>query len=210
MIGLVTSCNRPDLLLQTLNSFYERQQSDVNLTIHEDANGIPEINAFALLSAFPKTMLKVTGGLGQHKSIEKFLEENNAKYYFHCEDDFFFQNNYDWIEQSVRIMEQDTDIIKVLACKTTPHPCSHNHLLKDSGDPPTHYGYLQPWTSNDGILWHGFSWNPGITRLDLLKQFIPFPKWEQELAQNIYEAGLHTVELYDKVYSHIGENRSTH
>lgn len=71
------------------------------------------------------------------------------------------------------------------------------------------FGYIQPWTNN-GITWHGFSWNPGVTRLDLLKQFVPFGKHEQDVAKAIYDAGYKVVRLENGVCHHIGGGRSTH
>lgn len=179
MEALITSCGRPDLLACTLSSLYFNQQTELFVTIHED--GLSKI--------------------GQHKSIEKFIEKTEGKYYLHCEDDWQFENTYDWIKRSIEIMEEDNSIIKVLARHDSPHPCDHDK---------NGYGILQPWQGADGILWHGFSWNPGITRLDLLKQFITFPKWEQELAEQIYNAGYRVAELSRPIYKHIGYGRSTH
>lgn len=139
--------------------------------------------------------------IGQHASIEKFISSYQEKYYLHCEDDWQFNNTYDWITRSIEIMEDDPMIIKTLAREGSPHPCNHDK---------NGYGILDPWAGPDGIVWHGFSWNPGVTRADILKQFMPFPKWEQDLAELIYKAGYKVAELSVPVYKHIGDNRSTH
>jgi hypothetical protein len=175
----MTSCGRFDLLTKTLASLYRDQQYKFFLTIHED--GLTKS--------------------GQHNSIENFLMSNKQKYFLALEDDWLFHNTYDWISESVRIMEADPKIIKVLCRDGSPHPCKH--------DPKLGYGILEPW-KNKGILWHGFSFNPGVTRFDLLKQFVPFGRYEQNVAEDIYKAGYKVAELIKPVYKHIGENRSTH
>lgn len=185
MESLITSCNRIDLLNQTLKSLFEGQSQKLLITIHED--GLSKI--------------------GQHKSIEKFLKNNpKEKYFLHCEEDWSFDNSYDWIKASIDIMENDRTIIKVLARKDMVHPCEYNKEC--NGDK---YGILEPWTDEwKGITWHGFGFNPGVTRLDLLKEFIPFPKWEQELSALIYAKGYRTAALEKAVYHHIGQDQSTH
>lgn len=212
MLALTTSCNRPDLLEITLKSFYKKNPYVIDMVIHEDSK--EGLDNRTRLPNYYNTFLRLTNGMGQHKSIEVFLQENKDKYqgryYVHLEDDWEFSNSYDWISDSVSIMEQDQSIIKVLAREGSPHPCEHDQMLVYGNTPTRKYGYLKPWTGSDGIEWSGFSWNPGVTRMDLLKQFAPFPKYEQELAEKIYLAGYKVVELADPVYKHIGEGRSTH
>jgi hypothetical protein len=223
MVALLTACGRNDLLLQTLNSFFEGNKYQVDIIVHEDAKfstAPPRLHRDHFVSAFPGCQLIFTNQIGQHKSIEMFLRNPQLKsaYYIHLEDDWMFNNSYDWISQSIEIMEQDPLVIKVLAREGSPHPCKHDRLIKSgavresiqSTLMPPMFGYLEPWTGEDGIKWHGFSWNPGVTRVDLLRKFIPFPKWEQELAEQIYQAGYKVVSLEKPIYSHIGEGRSTH
>lgn len=207
MIALLTSCGRRDLLIKTIDSFLRNNHTKVfPIIIHEDSTKlIPcAIDKFK----YPQTKIIYTAGAGQHSSIEKFLKKcrtKGIKYYIHLEDDWEFDNSYDWIQESFKILESDPTIIKVLGRKDSPHPC-----ICDKSIDEINHGILQPWTGTDGITWNGFSWNPGVTRLDLLKQFIPFPKWEQELAENIHTAGYKVAALEKGIYTHIGDGRSTH
>jgi hypothetical protein len=179
MIGLVTSCGRFDLLKQTLESLSKNQRSKLLLLIHED--GLSRI--------------------GQNKSIEEFLNSRKGKYYFHCEEDWEFNNSYDWIAESLRIMEEDPTIIKVICRQDYIHPCEFKNgfgILEQ---------WIDPWKNNE---WFGFGWNPGVTRMDLLTKFIPFPQWEQELSKKIHDAGYKVALLEKGVCKHIGDKRSTH
>lgn len=213
MLVLITSCGRPDLLVKTIESFIHKNPYDCKIIIHEDCQMDDRIDIYPMLPV--EVELVHTYGLGQANSITKFLLSDRfrlEKYYIHIEDDWFFENSYDWISDSISIMETDPDIIKVLACKTTPHPCEHSKslvLTDHNGRRTVDYGEIKPW-NNNGITWRGFSYNPGVTRLDLLRQFAPLPQFEQDLAEHIYQAGLKVAELKNKIYEHIGEGRSTH
>ncbi|HNP99552.1 MAG TPA: hypothetical protein PKK99_10885 [Bacteroidia bacterium] len=140
--------------------------------------------------------------------MEYVHDETNEVYYVHLEDDWEFKNSYDWIFESIKILRSDPDIIKVLCNSDSPHPCVYDHELLDNQS-VTRFGYLNPWV-NDGIKWYGFSWNPGVTRWDYLKKFVPFPRWEQDLSKVIHDAGYEVVRLEKGVCTHIGQGRSTH
>jgi len=214
----ITSCNRFDLLQRTVKSLVDKQQYKISeIVIHEDGVGgnVPRMYH----GSIPLTV-KYTNGIGQHASIEKFLNENNDKYFLGCEDDWEFNNHYDWISDSLRVMQHDESIIKVLCRADSIHPCVHDKFVSCIDDEYTYcgkpsiatkqikYGELKKWRTT--CDWYGFSWNCGVTRADLLKQFMPFGKYEQDVVFDVFKAGYKTVELEKKVYKHIGENRSTH
>jgi hypothetical protein len=196
---LITSYGRTELLTSTIESLLSAQMSHIDITIHEDH---PEPMWSAIYSCLTT---KTTGGVGQHRSIEKYLNETEGKYYLHVEEDWDFKNSYDWIAASMAIMEENPEVIKVLCRAGSPHPCKHEKNINN-----VNYGILEPWSGPDGILWHGFSWNPGLTRLDILKRFAPFKKWEQEVAEDIHKAGYRVAELSIPVYTHTGDGQSTH
>lgn len=211
MLTLLTACGRNDLLEKTMQSLkgYALEKAMYFILTEDSQQSIlqGEISDICKNVSGCYVTFYNTKSIGQHKAIEFFFSLNyNEKYYLHIEDDWSFNNSYDWIAASIAIMEKDPMIIKVLARFESPHPCEHTEYVRDG----LSYGYLKPWTSPDGTEWCGFSWNPGVTRLDLLKQFTPLPKWEQELAQQIYDSGYKVVELSIPVYTHIGDGRSTH
>ncbi len=204
MNTLITSCGRLDLLRDTIHSLVMiGQQEPLQVTVHEDSDEL------FVLPPFVKNVR--TGKVGQHKSIEMYLHaHSHLKHYLHLEDDWHVDNSYNWIQRSLDIMELNPMIIKVLARKGSPHPCKHDRPIYEFVPRQAYFGYVEPWRGADNILWSGFSWNPGVTRLDLLKEFMPFPKWEQDLAENIYKAGYKVVELKDGVFTHTGDGQSTH
>lgn len=210
MIALLTSCGRHDLLKETLDSL--NGEGDLDIIIHEDSVDDSASTGCSLVAEdyFIQDFI-LTRGIGQHQSIEKFLRDNPREtFYLHLEDDWKFNLTYDWLAFSTKLMLTDEKVIKVLARDGSPHPCIHDKKLRWQYRNDPKFGILEPWSSADGILWHGFSWNPGVTRMDYLRKFMPFPKWEQDLAEKIYNAGYRVAELSPPVYTHIGDGRSTH
>lgn len=222
MLALLTSCGRPDLLSRTVKSFYRGNTKHyiAKLIIHEDSKEFKHVcqaNS-ELHNLFNgddrKYSVHHTDGVGQHKSIDQFLfyapDSRYDKYYMHLEEDWEFLPNDHFIRASIAIMEKHPEVIKVLARKNSPHPCIHDHTICLSGI-DIDYGFIKDWTNPfDGRLWHGFSWNPGVTRLDLLRKFYPLPAYEQDVDKAIMVAGYKVVELSTPVYDHIGFGRSTH
>jgi hypothetical protein len=200
MITLITSCDRHDLLITTLESLVKNQKHRLAIAINEDSSRV------LVVPAIRDTMINTyrLDGKGQNHSIETFLRaaiKMKGRFYLHCEDDWEFDNNYDWITESLKIMQSDPKIIKVLCRSDSVHPCEFKNG----------YGILEPWTDPwKGHVWHGFGWNPGITRIDLLAKFLPLKCDEQTLSKKIYDAGYKTALLEKGVCKHIGEGRSTH
>lgn len=220
---LLTSCGRHDLLKETIKSlrFWRRDIFFTDFIIHEDLKNAQPSKYLDDINLHYGYQIKYTGGLGQHASIEKFLKESQEdKYYLHLEDDWkTLHNDYDWMQQAIDLMEADPMIIKVLAREDMVHPVEYNYCMNEGiiyhknnairfG---THnFGYVEPWQDPwKNITWRGFSWNPGVTRLDLLKKFLPFGKYEEDVSENIYQAGYKIAALEKGVYKHIGYGRST-
>lgn len=203
MLALITSCGRFDLLKKTIDSLIQSTKKDLILYVNEDSKEIDysDFKKSVSMEVSNFYIFNYTYGIGQHKSIEEFLLRFNAKYYLHIEDDWQFESNYDWIAKSIEIMESDPSIIKVICRSDSPHPRTFN----DKG-----FAILEPWRNSDGDLWCGFGWNPGVTRLDLLKTFPPFGLWEQDVSEAIHNAGYRTALLENGVCKHIGDGRSTH
>jgi len=191
---LITSCGRADLLEITLSSLLKNQRERLDIIIHEEKGYTEE---------FTKkwkwfTTLGYTGGVGQHNSIAQFVENVQDKYYLHVEDDWEFYNNFNWIKKAKRILQKNPNIIKVVARGENVHPCQ----FKDG------WGIIQP-KEFYGNTWYGWTWNPGVTRLDLLKQFQIRGVSEKDMDNAIHEAGYKVAYLEGDIYKHIGNERST-
>jgi len=210
----ITSCGRPDLLERTIESFirmnfrkFLSSSGRFNIVVHEDSNPVvlPNENTMNYISELIETR-----GIGQHKSIEAFLERCDDEFYIHLEEDWNFENNNDWIRSAIEIMQNDKSIIKVICRIDSEHPCIHNKKITLQSGEICEYGILTEWTGPDGIHWPGFTWNPGVTRPKYLKKAMPFGRKEQDVAWQIDSMGYRVAELKIKSYKHIGDGRSTH
>lgn len=180
LLTVITACGREELLDHTKSSLIVNTDFTLKLEVYNDRQRI-----------------------GQNWNINQALEGRKEKYYLHCEDDWLFQdNNRAWINESLKILRDNPNIIKVINRADAVHPCEFEHGT---------YGILEkwvdPWVGNE---WHGFGWNVGVTHLDLLSHFLPIDCSEQELSKRIYEAGFRTALLKNSTAIHIGEGQSTH
>lgn len=195
MLTLITSCGRGELLLKTIESLHMSTMEQLKVTVHEDAKD-------ASLILWPGLKTITTKGIGQHASIDKFLKQHQNsgnKYYLHCEDDWEFNKDHqNWIADSIEIMESDPSIIKVLAYG------ENIHAYKTEND----IQYLMP-TEFYGNMWYGWSWNPGVTRFDLLSKYDILNMSEHEKSIKIHNDGLKVAYLPYPLYTHIGGEQST-
>lgn len=190
MKAFLTSCNRPKELLRTLKSLEPiKDQLDV-IRVHEDCDmkGISQIKDQVDLNLQVVRMNK-----GQIGSICHYFENAKGKYYLHLEDDWLFNHNVTrFIDDSIEIMEKDPNIIKVLS----------KAEFKMNTEIINGIEYICE-TELYRKVWHGFSWNPGVTRLDLLKER-NLNQHEHDIDMDICILGYRVAYLPYDLYTHIG------
>lgn len=108
----ITSCNRNDLLFKTLDSFIETNTYPIEEWIIKEDSGIHSVSN-EIKEKYP--FINVIGGenLGQVKSIDLIYSLIKTNYIFHCEEDWVFKGNKNFIDQSVIILENFKDINQV-------------------------------------------------------------------------------------------------
>ena len=198
---VITSCNRIDLLRQTIKSlrhYYDFYQ----WIIIEDGGG--DISEFAGDNV---TLITNEKRLGQIRSIDKAYKHVKTPYIFHCEDDWDFYRG-GFIEESLAILETYPSILQVhLRNKNdmNQHPIIEIDNSFDLVDP--------------NYKWRGFSFNPGLRRL---KDYTPYsaivsnpsptssPKDEQKIGEYYYQKGYIAAILKQGAVRHTGDNHSTH
>jgi hypothetical protein len=113
---VLTSCNRLDLLKETLESFFFCNTYPINEFILIEDSG--KITSQEIKECIPRPFQELVSiiinktPLGQLKSIDRAYENIKTKYVFHCEDDWFFYRG-DFIEDSKKVLEHDKHILSV-------------------------------------------------------------------------------------------------
>lgn len=190
--AFLTSCNRPDELRRTLKSLEPIRDQISVLTIHEDCD-MKELKGIWQQSGLPLRIVRMNRG--QIGSICHYMENAKGKYYLHLEDDWLFNHNVNsFIQDSIDIMEQDGNIIKVLA----------KGVHKMNTELINGIEYITE-TEHCEQLWYGFSWNPGVTRLDLLSKR-NLNQSEHDINLDIQSIGYRVAYLPYDLYKHIGQN----
>ena len=162
----LTSCGRPDLLRETLESFIKFNTYPIEEAIIMEDSGEKGINDFVKeLLPFPTTILYNETRMGQMKSINNGIPYLKTPYVFHCEEDWEFYD-YGFIEKSLEILKKNNKITLVSLR-------AHDEIRERYPEIPFHkvegdnYYLVGPHIGN-------FSFNPGLRTLEVAKMFSPY------------------------------------
>ena len=206
---VITTCNRFDLLEQTLTSFFDICKYPFKEYIMSDDSGNDEVysqlierwgDKFKIIQNNPK--------LGLCRTIDKLYTAVSSPYIFHCEDDWKFDANPLMIEDSLSILLEHDHVhqVQIRHLYDTPHkPEDQTYSTLNF----TNFKKI-PWGRD---AWTGYSWNPGLRRK--IDYQTMFPNGVQEFGDEI-ECSKHSmtfnylaVILENTACSHIGYDRHT-
>lgn len=204
----LTSCERPDLLEITLDSFFKYNTAPIERYIVSEDSPIrmPELEA-----KYPMIEFKYndTGKrLGMMRNVQKAYSFANTEYIFHCEDDWEFYDS-GFIEKSMTVLHVDEKILQVWLREindTNGHPISYDLNMVDG------VGFRYVETGYMGCF-HGYSTNPGLRRK---KDVVDFGKLiegctnngEDKISQYYFEQGFRAVILNKGHVKHTGYGRT--
>ncbi len=204
----LTSCERPDLLERTLDSFFEFNTYPIEkYIISEDS----EMRMTDLEKKYPMIQFEYndTGKrYGMMRNLQKSYSFADTKYIMQMEDDWcFFKGGF--IEKSIPILEANSHVLQVWLRErndTNGHPIE----AKIYGLNDVKFSYVE--TGYMGCF-HGYSTNPGLRRK---KDVVDFGKLiegctnngEDKVSQYYFEQGFRAVILNEGYCFHIGENRT--
>lgn len=157
---VLTSCDRPDLLEKTLDSFFKMNTYPLKRFIIIDDSLNFGCNDFVKKKyKFPIELIYNNPKLYQIKSVDFAYSLVDTEYIFHMEEDWNFIKS-GFIEDSIAVLEEDSNILQVwlrgIDDNTLQHP---------------YYNTLYEVNNNQLVLnqfsgiWGGFSFNPGLNRL---------------------------------------------
>lgn len=204
---IVTSCNRVDLLKRTMESFIKMNTYPVKRIIgHNDGDDRFFRN---FLQRFPQIEHWQFSNkrIGYAKSLDNLLQQVDTKYVFTTEDDWLYHQNPGFIERSLEILENNSDIHQVWIRDLS----DHGHPV---GDPIFVNGHeVRPVLPGYRKIWNGFSLNPGLRRMSDLRTFFPDGLSncgdgdEATLAQHTAKFNYKAVSIVRSSIKHIGYNR---
>jgi len=163
---VLTACNRADLLEKTLDSFFKMNTYPLKRFIIIDDGMNFGCNDFVKEKYnFPIELIYNDPKLYQIKSVDYAYSLVDTEYIFHMEEDWnFFKPGF--IEDSIEVLEQDPNILQVWLRGIDDKTLNHPYYL----DRYEVNGKELVMNQHNGI-WGGFSFNPGLNRLNDWKSF---------------------------------------
>jgi len=214
----ITACNRNELLFQTIDSFLATNTFPVADWLLREDSGKPEV-VKEIQEKYPFITVISGENVGQAASIDLLYSEVKTKYIFHCEEDWLFSGNSEFLKQSFEILEYYNNIHQVWIRKGMEAFVEHNvefeHASLNNG---FNFSLIRENHLKD---WNGFSWNPGLRRLSDYKTMFPngfseFAKiyksgaaLEKECMENTKKFNYRAAILKDCVCEHIGHKNPT-
>jgi GT2 family glycosyltransferase len=215
---VITSCNRDELLLKTLESFERHNSYPIERVVLTEDGGQDEWRPpmEALLAiARDVIVIQTVERIGQIASIDRAYAHVRTPYIFHSEEDWDFYRT-GFIEDSLDVLESDLAVSCVWlreANDRNGHPTLRGQKSASRG---TKYEYMAP---NYNGKWHGFTFNPGLRRLCDYKAVGPYsrihpsvpghqPNAEAAVGKAYFEKGLMAATLTQGYVKHIGWNQS--
>jgi hypothetical protein len=187
----ITSCGRPHLLKQTLESFMRFNTYPIKeAIICEDSGNINSIDFAKNILNFPCNIIYNEKRIGQMRSIENGVKYITTPYVFHCEDDWEFYGP-GFIEISMQILESNNKISQVYLRSYDDYLDMYS--MKIDNNINTLYNII---TLNDGNATYSF--NPSLKKKEIELLNIPYKKIDEEekegtIQKKIQEMGYNAV-----------------
>lgn len=206
---MITQCltigRRPDLLRRTLESqtgtLAELPCLAVNDFGDEETNQV-----FRELR--PNGRIVGPGHhVGHHKAVDAMYSEVETPYIFHNEDDWQFDRS-DFLQDAMVLLDADPKISAVCVRAMEDFPFSDEERSKIAKDEAGGVSYFR--LTDLHPQWHGYTFNPHLTRTTLWQEIGPFAtmKKERHISRKLRAEGRFVAFLSPPACAHIGEDRS--
>lgn len=205
---ILTSSNRFDLLCQTIDSFMAVNEYPISKFIINEDSGNKEC-ANKILKRYGDYMhvLFHPKREGLSKAIDTLIRNVDTEYVFTCEDDWLFENNRNFISESLNILLSNPHIHQVWIRKNTDHahPLGEPFELNGIKVRDVLKGYQGHWG--------GFTFNPSLRRMSDIRNMFPmgFSLFGDEAlcSKHVERIGYDAVSLVNHACKHIGWGRHT-
>ncbi len=205
---VLTSCRRPDLLIQTLDSFFSTNDYPLHEFIIIEDSDDEAVRAIPLRYPGQPIRVILNGiNIGQHRSIDKAYSEVRTPYILHLEDDWAFPASH-VVGQGVEILKREPQVMLVQLRTDADMPRHIRCKPQVAGDIP--YWRISPAAHR---VWHSFTFNPTVKRLSdyrKLPQGYGGFRTEAEISLHYKEEGAFMAWLAGTGISHSGFGRSNY
>jgi hypothetical protein len=217
---VLTACNRPDLLQETLDSFFVQNTYPISQFIIIDDGLVSGCNDFVHTRyGMPITTLYNTTKIGQIRSIDVAYSYVTTPFIFHMEEDWKFLRKSP-IEVSQALMAEDEKIVTVWLRSPQDTTLRHTYSAEtftSAGGIPYKKCDVQ-WPNG---LWNGFTFNPSLKRMidyDRVKPYQQLPRMtppqqsganplECDVSVAYAQLGYYAVTTLDQFVEHLGWER---
>lgn len=204
----ITTCDRLDLLEKTIESFNSTNNHPIDQWLMVNDSGDKDIHKI-LLEKYPYfEFIFNEEKIGLSKSLDLLWNKSRNDFIFHCEDDWFFDSNNNFLSESIQLLLLDTNINQVNIRHEYDNPHKPIDIVYTINN--IEYKIMEP---NFMGVWNGYSWNPGLRRKS--DYITMFPKGVSEFKDEILccehskKHNYKTVILKNTACYHIGYNRHT-
>ena len=205
---VITSCRRPDLLARTIQSMQPWGDSLTEKIVVEDSD--KDHPLFSRLRAAGWRILVNGQQIGQHASIDRAYGSVTSRFILHCEDDWEFCAQPDFLSAKQLLSK---DIAPVHKVGSVAFHASESTFLRHDG-PLGEFSlrgtqYLHSHASRSRTKYHHHSFNPSLLELALWQREGPWSNFRTEgsIARLLRKRGYVRVYQTPNVCSHIGSNR---
>ncbi len=173
----ITSCNRFALLKQAIESLLNLNTYPISRIVVIEDSGKLEIKDKILNSFSNKIELIFNEiNIGQIKSIDKVYKTVDTPYILHIEDDYNFVGNTNFIQNSIDILSERTDVHQIWIRHMDDFIPTHTQVFNDAAFSS------EILSTTNGVMykmvslhfgWCGFTFNPSIKRTEDYHRVFP-------------------------------------
>lgn len=201
----LTIGRRPELLRQTLQSLLDKVEFTDIIAINDFRD--EETNQVFRELCPQGILINLDEQVGHHKAVDTMYSQVRTQYIFHCEDDWIFDQPLN-IAHYIEILEKDKKITSLCLRRLTdfPHTQEEQQQIQFLNTNPIATASLTKLHKQ----WHGYTFNPHITNLEIWKTTQGFANFKKErhISRWFRQQGKYNLFLKDGACYHIGEDES--
>lgn len=201
----LTIGRRPIILRETLASLLHRAEFKQIIAINDFRD--QETNDVFKELCPTGILINPNQQLGHHCAVDLMYSKVTSPYIFHCEDDWLFNSDL-MLDESIRLLEWNENIGSVCIRQIEDFNLNHDQQSKKITEQHGDIKFSRLDAAHE--QWHGYTFNPHVTKLSQWKKFGPYSafKKERHISRKVRRAGTFVAYLQPGSCVHIGVDDS--